>query len=77
MPYSLACSYTIDPAVIYQISWLGSTGEGGVPQGQVGEDSAQRSLLIELCPAVGSVNQTEIVLPLVCKKGSQTKRAVT
>ena len=38
MPYSLG----VEPDVTHQTSWLGSTGECGVPQNQVGEHFAQR-----------------------------------
>ena len=46
----------VEPDVTHQTSWLGSTGECGVPQNQVGEHFAQRRAL---CPAVGSLGQTE------------------
>ena len=46
----------VEPNVTQQTSWLGSTGECGVPQNQVGEHSAQRRAR---CPSVSSVDQRE------------------
>ena len=39
----------VEPDVTHQTSWLGSTGECGVPQNHAGENSAQRKGLISFC----------------------------
>ena len=40
MPYSLPMG--VEPGVTHQTSWLGNTGECGVPQHHVGVRFAQR-----------------------------------